>query len=265
MRASWLGVVARYVYYGLFRVQLRLRCRLVDGYESLQRRNADLPPAMLRFLVSESLSARLFRNIGYGCAQLVTAHLRNMGVEISQARRVMDFGCGCGRTLRWLLDEYGAVEFHGVDVHRGAIDWCRKHLSRGFFLHCSPEPPLPYADAHFDVIYSISVFTHLDQRMQDLWLAELRRLLRPGGVLVLTVHGERCIGTSDASALQALRSAGFLHWRSNKLKGIVPEGYHTSWHSQAYIVQRLSRWFQNVHYEVVPDGSQDVVVGQARG
>jgi ubiquinone/menaquinone biosynthesis C-methylase UbiE len=219
---------------------------------------------MLRFLVSESLSASAFLSIGSGCAQLVTAHLRSMGVEISEARRVMDFGCGCGRTLRWLLDEYKTAEFHGVDVSSSAINWCRKHLSGGFFVNCNQEPPLPYPDEHFDVIYSISVFTHLDQRMQDLWLAELRRLLKPGGWLLITVHGERAAGVLDASGLQALRAAGLLHWRSNKLKGIVPEWYHTTWHSQAYIVQRLSQWFQNVGYEVVPGGSQDVVVGQAR-
>jgi ubiquinone/menaquinone biosynthesis C-methylase UbiE len=42
------------------------------------------------------------------------------------------------------------------------------------------NPPLPFPDDHFDLVFSSSVFTHIDEHAQDLWLAELRRVTQPG-------------------------------------------------------------------------------------
>lgn len=47
------------------------------------------------------------------------------------------------------------------------------------FQTIAPTPPLPYRDDQFDIIYCISVFTHFDEEMQDLWLHELTRVLNP--------------------------------------------------------------------------------------
>lgn len=52
-------------------------------------------------------------------------------------------------------------------------------------------PPTPYVSGSFDLIYALSVFSHLDEPLQRDWLAEFRRLLRPGGLLVLSLLGER--------------------------------------------------------------------------
>ncbi len=187
-----------------------------------------------------------------------------MGMDLAGAHRVLDFGCGCGRTIAWFLRDYNA-EFHGVDVDADAVDWCTKHLRRGHFLANAPEPPLPYPIGHFDVVYCLSVFTHLDESMQDLWLAELSRILRPGGVLLLTVFGEASRKGLDAEAQGILRTKGLLHRRTTKLKGLVPDWYQTTWHSREYIVNRLSAWFGDIRYFVVPDGVQDVVAARKAG
>jgi ubiquinone/menaquinone biosynthesis C-methylase UbiE len=50
--------------------------------------------------------------------------------------------------------------------------------------------PLNFADQHFDLIFNHSVVTHLDEKYQDAWLAELHRVTKPGGILLLTVSGE---------------------------------------------------------------------------
>jgi SAM-dependent methyltransferase len=54
-------------------------------------------------------------------------------------------------------------------------------------------PPLPYENASFDYIYSISVFTHFDKTSFVCWGEELSRVLRPGGLALLTLHGRHAL------------------------------------------------------------------------
>jgi SAM-dependent methyltransferase len=223
-----------------------------------------LPPAMLRYRVSETLDPNEFLNVGKGCARLLEEHSAQMGSDLAQAHRVLDFGCGCGRTLRWMLKDFPAVDFHGADVDAEAIQWCKLNLPGAHFVRSQPEPPLPYPDLHFDIIYCLSVFTHLDEAPQDRWLAELARLLTPGGLLILTVHGLRASKVLDLQGLARLESTGFVHRRSRKLEGIVPDWYHTTWHSERYIVDRLSAQFEVVRYRDTAGGQQAFVMARRR-
>ena len=79
---------------------------------------------------------------------------------------------------------------HGCDIDGDSVAWCRESLPTGHFEHASPEPPTPYEDRFFDLVIGCSVFTHLTEPMQEAWLAELRRVLAPGGLLVVSVHGD---------------------------------------------------------------------------
>ena len=215
---------------------------------------------MLRFRVGESIDAAEFSRIGSDCAHLIEESLQAAGKGIAPGSRILDFGCGCGRTLRWLLPRYPNSEFHGVDVDAEAVEWCMKNVKPGHFQATSPISRLPFPNKHFDVVYSISVFTHLDEHMQDQWLSELRRVLKMDGVLLFTVHGSLAAQELDPQGREALEGYGFVHRRSMKLKGLVPDWYQTTWHSKEYIVARLSRWFTNARYQTVPDGMQDVVI-----
>jgi SAM-dependent methyltransferase len=185
-----------------------------------------------------------------------------MGTSLKEAERVLDFGCGCGRTLRWLAESYPATQFYGVDVDADAIAWCAKNLEGSTFVNTSPLPPLPFPSGYFDIAYCFSVFTHLNEGLQNIWLSELKRIVRPQGIVILTVHGRKAAKVLDKDAATQLARSGFVHLRSPKLAGIVPEWYHTSWHSEAYIVARLNALFTDVHYTAVCDGLQDLVVAR---
>src|SRR5262249_26040692 len=116
--------------------------------------------------VSELLSLEIFLNVGKASAGHVEEQVRNMGASLADARRVLDFGCGCGRTLRWLIESYPETRFYGADVDADAIGWCVQNLTNADFVTSDAQPPLPFPSGHFDVVYCLSVFTHLDEQMQ---------------------------------------------------------------------------------------------------
>ena len=123
---------------------------------------------------------RLFDESGQRSLHDIGLALAGLGRRLDEFPWILDFGCGCARVTRWLQYEVGSNELHGCDIDEQAIAWDQLNLPGLTFVRNNPEPPLPYGDETFDLILNHSVFTHIDERMQDLWLAELRRVLTPG-------------------------------------------------------------------------------------
>jgi SAM-dependent methyltransferase len=108
--------------------------------------------------------------------------------------RVLEFGCAAGRLLRHVP----ARERWGVDLKAGSVEWCRRHLSPPMnFVTTTTFPHLPFEDNYFDLAFAGSVFTHISD-LPDAWFLELRRVVRPGGHIYLTVH--------DRHTLELLRT-----------------------------------------------------------
>ena len=156
-----------------------------------------VPPPHLRVQVTGRHAERgAWLAEGATDANLIRSMLRRNEAPLETMDAVLDFGCGCGRVARnW--SELGGPEVHGADVSRRAVRWCRRNLSFMRTVRSGPEPPLPYADGKFDFVYALSVFTHLPDETARRWLLELTRVLRPGGLLLFTVHGERFLHELD--------------------------------------------------------------------
>jgi SAM-dependent methyltransferase len=106
-----------------------------------------------------------------------------------EGARVLDFGSGAGRTLRHFLDEARLGTFWACDIDRDSIDWVDGNLSPPFRVFVSGEtPPLPFEPSSLDLIYAVSVFTHLAETWSE-WLLELHRILAADGYLVVTFIG----------------------------------------------------------------------------
>lgn len=115
------------------------------------------------------------------------AELHELGVEMTEVKRMLDFGFGTGRVLLHFLPF--DLERHGCDVNQASYDWTTSTLGDFADLRMSKlEPPLDYPSDFFDLIIATSVFTHTPYDLQPLWIAEFSRILRSGGTSIVTVH-----------------------------------------------------------------------------
>lgn len=126
---------------------------------------------------------------GLETAKWLADHLSNY--KKPENLNILDWGCGPGRTIRHLPGIIGdSSRFFGTDYNKEYIAWCSSNISKVSFATNDLAPPLEYPSGFFDFIYGISIFTHLSEKMHYAWFEELMRVLKPEGILLLTLHGE---------------------------------------------------------------------------
>lgn len=171
--------------------QLRTLVEAIDGFlrDEVALRGLPVPPSSLMEKVAGGPLVSWFHALGKRGAESIEAVLRDHGLRIETFDAILDFGCGCGRVIRhW--SHLANTRVHGTDYNPELIAWCRQHLPFASFDVNALTPPLRYADASFDFVYALSVFTHLADATQRAWMDEMRRVLKPGGHLLITTHGD---------------------------------------------------------------------------
>lgn len=148
-----------------------------------------LPPGRLLYFSTTSRNLRWFLESGEHTARAIKDSLASIGRPLESFRRVLDFGCGCGRVLRQWVDVKGP-QFLGSDYNPLSVAWVAENLPHATVRMNALRPPLQFDGASVDFVYAISVFTHWPAEMQQPWLNELHRVLEPGGVLLLTLDGD---------------------------------------------------------------------------
>ncbi len=185
------------------------------------------------------------------------------GEPLTTFPRVLDWGCGCGRVARY-FQQLPGCQLTGVDVDEENVGWCWEHLPGGRFTTVPLRPPSELPEAGFDLAYGVSVFTHLSEPDQFAWLAELRRLIRPGGLALKTFHGEASVVWSGLSGERyaRLRSHGFCE-QANPLYDAdlgEPDYYKDVFHTKEYVRREWGKYFEVLAILPCYLAHQDLVV-----
>lgn len=225
-----------------------IRARAVDG--------PALPPRRLMVRVAGTADADWFLRSGRAAYDAIASHL-SLDAEAS----ILDFGCGCGRVTRYWGEHRGFVA--GTDLSDDAVRWCSANLPFATFAQNRLVPPLAFADDTFDLVYALSVFTHLTAELQVSWRDELRRVLRPGGSLVLTVHGNSYLPRLDDDERRRFETGELVvRWSE-----AVGTNLCSAYHPEPYLRETLAAGFAS--FEIVPEGAlgnptQDLVLLRRR-
>ena len=135
---------------------------------------------------------------------------------------ILDWGCGPGRVIRHLPSYIqNPCKYYGTDYNKKYIKWCSRNLTNINFSLNKLQPPLEYQSNFFDVIYGISIFTHLSEEMHYAWFKDLMRVLKLGGILFLTLHGDAFIEKLTDSEKQLFQNGKLV------IKGKTKEGHRT--------------------------------------
>jgi ubiquinone/menaquinone biosynthesis C-methylase UbiE len=101
------------------------------------------------------------------------------------SKSIFDFGCGIGNSIEWFRKYFGMSEITCGDVSLRSLEICQSRFpDHENYLHIKGEQ-IPCNDATFDVVFSSCVFHHIPHEDHSLWLNELWRVTRPGGLLVI--------------------------------------------------------------------------------
>jgi 2-polyprenyl-3-methyl-5-hydroxy-6-metoxy-1,4-benzoquinol methylase len=208
------------------------------------------PPPEMLCLVAGVFDAGRFYWGGVLGARCIKGILQVNGLDIGQFRAILDFGCGCGRIMRHWKALRGP-QLCGTDYNPYLVDWCRRSLPFAEFSVNELASRLSYEDQQFDFIYTISIFTHLDEPLQAFWMEELTRVLTPGGFLFLTVHGTTRAPELAPEDRQRFDNGELVVCGQARVGSNACSAYHP----EQYVRQTLAKGLTVVDF--VPGGAKD--------
>jgi len=235
----------------------------VVSHQELAALLPPVPPLELRQITNDA-DAVQFLWAGLQHAELFVAnytrHRRSNGLAT-----VLDFGCGCGRLCRYLAMRPDLWTVHACEVNSAHVSWLETSIPAVRPILSPLEPPLPYEDSQFDLVYALSVFSHLPPERAVPWLTELRRILKPSGLLIFTTHGAAALEKAAVSE-QHVRLLGLgqrtVDWARDELlaKGVIYSEYSApnaavagagpNYGSTVVSLDRLREWVGN-HLEFI--------------
>ena len=152
--------------------------------------NFPVPPSDLMFDALNHSDWTIYRQTGISHAKvftdIISKNLSDKNLDI------LEWGCGPGRLIRHMstLLQERQVRLTGSDFNEQSIQWCKENLHGIDFVVNQIFPPLPLDANRFDAVCNFSVFTHLSHNSQIDWAKELHRILKPGGLMICTTHGD---------------------------------------------------------------------------
>jgi ubiquinone/menaquinone biosynthesis C-methylase UbiE len=177
---------------------------------------------------------------------------------ISQPQVALDLGCAAGRMTRHFPRGEGS-EIWGADISAPHVVWCQQNLPDLNFVTISTAPHLPFTDDYFDFVVCASVFSHMTD-LADAWLLEIRRVLKPGGHVYLTIHDKLsarqmqttyadCVSSSTLGQLKALERSHRIWEPECEMFYFDADPSAQVFYDREYVTRKWSRWLPLVAYE----------------
>jgi trans-aconitate methyltransferase len=206
--------------------------------------------------------------VGFKAYELFGSLHERYAQSLNPASRVLDFGCGWGRVIRFFLKEVAPENLIGIDALPEAITsclntnhWCRFEL-------CDTLPPTFFEPETFDLIYAYSVFSHLSEATHKSWLEEFERLLEPSGVLILTTFPRTFLSGSTDSSSKVADERPMEEWFSaydrgefcfRRLRSVPDPAFGDAFIPERYVREHWTRHF-NVREYFESDLGQNFIV-----
>lgn len=184
---------------------------------------------------------------------------------LPSAPSVLDWGCGPARITRHLLLYWPQATITGSDTNTHTIAWNLANIDGVKFVAQKHEPPLPFYTQQFDCVIGFSVFTHIPSVSQQVWLHELYRILKPGGIVWISTHGHYFIQQLSAKRQKQIKEAGIYNTNFR----ISGHRMMTTYHHPEYFKRLLEDRFELIAYfdgATHPEkaGKQDLWIAKKR-
>lgn len=169
--------------------------------------------------------------------------------DFDDVERVLDFGCGCGRVLS-RMPSGGNARYFGVDLREDGVQWLRETMPEGKFVTGAAMPPVDLGAEEFDLIYAVSVLTHLTQEQERAWLDEWHRLLKVGGYVIVTFRAEDWVEQFAYENQKGMirqdwsDNDGFCYQKHRYWEGIFPEFYSGTYQTVDYVRSNWGKRFE---------------------
>jgi SAM-dependent methyltransferase len=198
-------------------------------------------------------------------------HLIDLIPKFPQSAKVLDWGCGAARVLQFLRADRPYWTFSGVDIDEVNISWCLENIpDAAAFQQIPLMPPMPYDDSLFDLVYGLSVITHLEEPTRNAWLSELARVTKAGGVCVLsfmspfhvlqTGINEWSLPLIDELAVRGIAD----HLTDSALGSDLSSYYKATYNTLDNLKSAVKQWFDVVSFHPRSLLFQDTVVLRRR-
>jgi SAM-dependent methyltransferase len=206
--------------------------------------------------------------------RVVVEVLAGLGQPLYSGSRVLDFGVGWGRILRFFAHDVDDGGLFGFDVYPEVVAIAQSCNVPGNLRVIDPFPPIAtIPPGSLDVVYAFSVFSHLNLSIAGDWMAEFARLLKPDGVVVVTTRARSFIelcaqlreraGNAHESAIArafAATSAVLAEYDGGTAVHEPMEGgqplpssfYGETAIPRAYVEREWARWFELIDWQADP-------------
>ncbi len=178
--------------------------------------------------------------------------------SLSQCRSFLEFASGFGRFSRHLVKALPPGALHVSDIVPGSVDFLKTHLNiDGFYSTHQPEDLV--APRRYEIIFVLSLFSHLPDRTWSAWLKRLYDMLEPGGVLVITTHGEQAARNLGVQ----MPAEGYVFIPSSESSALDGEEYGSTFTSADYVHQAIAQHLPGAAVHAFPAhfwGGQDAFV-----